>query len=227
MQSIEELKLILELIRKYDLPLSPILEYAVNEKIEHIHDVEKEPSFYTSSYNTHESSGLSLNSDIVEDKTIKLTSDLIEAARTPNGGFTKSQLAAIGIEWPPPSNWIEEMIGKMISKSQLERFNHIEYISKPVNFASFKRGGKTYLDVASNAKDRKRMEAVLSAISHFESPATPRDIARTVSLSAWGGSVNEDSVDTILKRLPEVESVQWGKYILKSKKGYSSKSFDL
>ena len=55
------------------------------------------------------------------------------------------------------------------------------------------------------------MKAVLSAISHFESPATLRDIARAVNLSAWGGSVNEDSVDTILKRLPEVEYVQWGK----------------
>ena len=34
MSPIEELELILSLIRKYELPLSPILEYAVNEKKE-------------------------------------------------------------------------------------------------------------------------------------------------------------------------------------------------
>lgn len=34
MTSRQELKLILELIRKYSLPLSPILEYAINEKLE-------------------------------------------------------------------------------------------------------------------------------------------------------------------------------------------------
>lgn len=34
MKAIKELDLILTLIRKYNLPLSPILEYAVNEKIE-------------------------------------------------------------------------------------------------------------------------------------------------------------------------------------------------
>ena len=34
MTPIEELDLLLTLIRKYDLPLSPILEYAVTEKKE-------------------------------------------------------------------------------------------------------------------------------------------------------------------------------------------------
>lgn len=49
-------------------------------------------------------------------------------------------------------------------------------------------------------------------------PATPRDIARTISRSAWGYDVvHEDTVDSYLKRLPEVEYVQWGKYLLKSK----------
>ena len=150
--------------------------------------------------------------------SIILTREIIEAARTPNGGFTKSQLAAIGIEWPAPTDWIERKIGTKITESQLERFNHIEYVPKQVNFASFKSGEKTYRDVAFNETDRKQMEAVLDAISHFYSPATPRDIARTVSRSAWGSDVKEESVDSILKRMPEVEYVKWGKYILKSRK---------
>lgn len=36
MTALEELKLVLTLIRKYNLPLSPILEYAINEKIDEL-----------------------------------------------------------------------------------------------------------------------------------------------------------------------------------------------
>ena len=150
-----------------------------------------------------------------KEATIVLTEDMIEAARTPNGGFTKSQLAAIGIGWPPPLDWIQEKAGTMITPTQLEAFNHIEYVSNPTKTYYFKKGRRTYRDVASNEVELKRMEAVLDAMSHFTLPATPRDIARTVSRSAWGDLVNEESVDSILKRLPEVEYVQWGKYKLK------------
>lgn len=39
MQAQEELELIISLIRKYNLPLSPILEYAIKEKIGSIKDI--------------------------------------------------------------------------------------------------------------------------------------------------------------------------------------------
>ena len=29
----------------------------------------------------------------------------IEAAKTPNGGWTKQTLASWGVPWPPPSGW--------------------------------------------------------------------------------------------------------------------------
>lgn len=64
-----------------------------------------------------------------EETTIKLTRELIEEARTPNGGFTKSQLAAVGVDWPPAPDWIEQKEGMMITKSQLEQFNKIQYIA--------------------------------------------------------------------------------------------------
>ena len=70
-------------------------------------------------------------------------------------------------------------------------------------------------DIAFDDRDQKRLETVLAALEHFDVPATPRDVARTVSRSAWGGIVKEDTVDTMLKRLPEVEYIPWGKYILK------------
>ena len=34
-----------------------------------------------------------------------VTIDEIEAARTPSGGWTKAQLAAWGVPWPPPKGW--------------------------------------------------------------------------------------------------------------------------
>lgn len=219
----EELDLILKLIRKYNLPLSPILEYAVNEKKDECPEEEKSATIVPDEQEDVKIESIGKPEPIVEVETatIELTRELIEAARTPNGGFTKSQLAVLGISWPAPQDWIDEKVGTFITPKQLEEFNHIEYVTKkPSKSLSYfsSKGSQTYKDVASNDRDKKRLEAVLRAMEHFDVPATPRDVARTVSRSAWGGSVLEDSVDTILKRLPEVEYVPWGKYILKSKK---------
>jgi hypothetical protein len=38
--------------------------------------------------------------------------DEIEAAKTPAGGFTKAQLAAWGVSWPPKSGWKYVLIEK-------------------------------------------------------------------------------------------------------------------
>lgn len=94
----------------------------------------------------------------------------------------------------------------------------VEYVAKPTESSYQPSGSKTYKDVAFNSDDCSKMKAILEAMTHFYAPATPLDIARTISRSAWGGDViREDSVDSILKRLPEVEYVKWGKYILKNR----------
>lgn len=217
----EELDLILSLIRKYNLPLSPILEYAVNEKKGEYPEGEKATSDSIENKTTKKQvAPVIQNTDADDTHTIKLTKEIIEAARTPNGGFTRKQLAALGISWPVQGNWIKEKIGTYITKEQLEEFNHIEYSfdKTPKSISSFFSCSRTYMDIAIDDKDRKRLEAVLKALDHFDVPATPHDISRSISSYVWGGSIREDSVDTILKRLPEVEYVPWGKYILKSKK---------
>jgi len=38
------------------------------------------------------------------------TADEIEAAATPKGGWTRKQLAAWGVSWPPPKGWKEALI---------------------------------------------------------------------------------------------------------------------
>jgi hypothetical protein len=41
----------------------------------------------------------------------------IEAARTPNGGWTKEQLAKWGVSWPPPKGWKRKLIEQQGSAS--------------------------------------------------------------------------------------------------------------
>ena len=153
-----------------------------------------------------------------QEETVILTKKMIEDARAPNGGFTKSQLTAKGVGWPPPPDWIDKKAGTRISTKQLEVFNQIHYISKPSASMFSSGGSKTYKDVVLNHAEQQKIEAILQAMSHFYVPATPKDIARTISRTAWGENViREDTVDSFLKLLPEVDYIQWGKYILKSR----------
>lgn len=41
--------------------------------------------------------------------TKKPTKEEIEAARTPNGGWTRETLAQWGVPWPPPKGWKKEL----------------------------------------------------------------------------------------------------------------------
>jgi tape measure domain-containing protein len=41
---------------------------------------------------------------------MKVTADMIDAARTPNGGWTQAQLAAWGVSWPPVKGWKQRLI---------------------------------------------------------------------------------------------------------------------
>jgi hypothetical protein len=49
------------------------------------------------------------------------TSDIIDALRTPVGGFTKRALASIGVPWPPPKGWRQNLIREnaLATKSNL------------------------------------------------------------------------------------------------------------
>ncbi len=55
-------------------------------------------------------------------ETVELTSDLIEAAKSEQGGWTREQLECIGIGWPPPKEWKRQVIGRKIDKASAERF---------------------------------------------------------------------------------------------------------
>ena len=65
-----------------------------------------------------------------DDTTVILTREHIKSARTANGGLTKHQLEAIGIEWPLKKGSINSKIGTEITQEQLEQFLSVKYVKK-------------------------------------------------------------------------------------------------
>ena len=41
---------------------------------------------------------------------MRLTAEEIEAGRSPRGGWTRAQLAAWGVPWPPPKGWQQRLL---------------------------------------------------------------------------------------------------------------------
>lgn len=147
---------------------------------------------------------------------IVLTHELIESARTPNGGFTKSQLAAIGVPWPRPTDWIEQVIGIEITPQQLEDFRRIEYITRPEKKKSPEHKKQTYRDVAIDKDERKRMKAILSVFRSNQRSLSSRELAYEISWDDWGGSVvRPNDVEELLHIMPEIQSAGNGKYELR------------
>ena len=67
----------------------------------------------------------------IEDNTkIILTKEIVISAKTANGGLTKHQLEAIGIEWPLKKGSINSKIGTEITREQLEHFLTVKYVKK-------------------------------------------------------------------------------------------------
>ncbi len=61
-----------------------------------------------------------------------------------------------------------------------------------------------------------RKQALLRAMRYFRLPARIRDIARTISRTAWGAPIKEDDVEEIIKTISEIETID-GKYTMRKK----------
>lgn len=53
---------------------------------------------------------------------MKLTRELILAARTSKGGWTRAQLEVIGVAWPPTYGWQNRAIGREMTEEEYLRF---------------------------------------------------------------------------------------------------------
>ena len=51
-----------------------------------------------------------------------LTEELIEQARSKNGGWSKQQLEIIGVDWPPTKGWKKNITGEKFKESKINAF---------------------------------------------------------------------------------------------------------
>ncbi len=51
-----------------------------------------------------------------------VTDELIEAGKSERGGWSKAQLALLGVTWPPEFGWKNRVRGRAISKADADRF---------------------------------------------------------------------------------------------------------
>lgn len=51
-----------------------------------------------------------------------LTNEILNKAETRKGGFTKKQLAIIGVSWPPPKGWKKKRLGDHFPEKTLRDF---------------------------------------------------------------------------------------------------------
>ena len=147
---------------------------------------------------------------------IILTRELIESARTPNGGFTKCQLAAIGISWPRPTDWIEQVVGRKITPLQLEEFQRIKYAKVTSDENLEEKNPSCYKDVAKDSRERKRMKAILRVMKRCSRSMTPREIAYEIDWDDWGGTIVRPSdVEELLHKMPEIQLGINGQFMLR------------
>ena len=53
---------------------------------------------------------------------VVVTREFIMSGRSPNGAWTRAQLALIGVPWPPVNGWISGVIGTRLSQSDASLF---------------------------------------------------------------------------------------------------------
>ena len=59
---------------------------------------------------------------------MKLSADFIHRYKGASGGWSKAQLAVLGVSWPPSKGWIERLVGQEITDLQVEQFKAEAYV---------------------------------------------------------------------------------------------------
>ena len=55
-------------------------------------------------------------------ETVVLTRDLLHAAATKAGAWTKRRLAVFGVPWPPPAGWMDRLAGTEVAAEKYAEF---------------------------------------------------------------------------------------------------------
>jgi len=60
---------------------------------------------------------------------VVVTDELILRGRSVGGGWTKAQLALLGVSWPPQKGWKSRVIGQQIADSAADEFINLKGLS--------------------------------------------------------------------------------------------------
>jgi hypothetical protein len=82
-------------------------------------------------------------------ETIVLTDTLIEAGRTPRGGFNAKQLAVFGVHGFT-TGWKRKLVGRLVQKADYSKFVGLATAGKAKLSKDGKRKGKGYLNALSD-----------------------------------------------------------------------------
>ena len=52
---------------------------------------------------------------------VAMTRQIIDWARTPRGGYTKAQLALLGVPWPRPLGWRKAALARSLTATELRQ----------------------------------------------------------------------------------------------------------
>lgn len=61
---------------------------------------------------------------------VLITKDYIMSNRTSRGSWTRAQIQALGLKWPPVAGWITEAVGTHITPEQARAFESKQYAKK-------------------------------------------------------------------------------------------------
>lgn len=69
----------------------------------------------------------------------KITSEWINSNKTEKGAWTRKQILALGIEWPPKSGWIQALNGELITSEAARKFEEGKGQYAPLKSMKLKR----------------------------------------------------------------------------------------
>ena len=231
----QELELILTLIKKYHLPISPILEYAIKEKMEEYPEekesIEEEipqPQTHKVDEKASSDNKLTLTDDLeIEDvyldsrgKVIKTIPSSLNASKEETStedsrrgkAWTEEEERLIKFYFLRGKDYstIAELIGRteIAIKARLAKLGLIDY--------TYGQKNEVTIDITKSPMYFERKQGILRALRFLRLPATLRDIARTISRTTWGGTIKEEDVKRIISTLPEVTTIE-GRYVLRDR----------
>jgi len=91
-----------------------------------------------------------------------ITKKWLDANRTAKGAFTKKQVQALGIKWPPTSGWMKSIVGEFISSDKAREFENCKS-----EYAEFKPLKYKKILKSIESLDEKQLKGIVQKIEQL------------------------------------------------------------